>query len=212
MSNNTSTIKSNIGDIIQLQFRSGNKEQRAYVRLIGYVEGKSILATAPRIDGAAVRLQQDEIVVVRLISGNSAQGFTSRVIHSTSTPYPHLHIAFPSELESIEVKRSQRIQCSEIVSIKHGGDDAAPGVLTEISFEGAAFTSDDKLYYINDDISINVKFLVAGVELFLSLDAKITKTQVEDNNETTYIVKFQSLEDIHKLALHGYIYERLLNL
>lgn len=44
-------IKLSIGDMFQVQMQSEQTEQKSYVKLIGYLRGKSVIVTLPEING-----------------------------------------------------------------------------------------------------------------------------------------------------------------
>ena len=114
---NSLELKHSIGDTLQLQFSPGNGEDRYYVKLIGFLENKSIVVTTPRIDGSTLKILPEQRFIVRMISGNAAQGFSATALYSTTRPYPHLHLTYPNDLESITVRKAERVNCKLIVTV-----------------------------------------------------------------------------------------------
>ncbi len=47
-----------IGDILQLQFLGDDSEARYYVKVIGYLEDRSLLVTMPQSQGKLMRVRE----------------------------------------------------------------------------------------------------------------------------------------------------------
>lgn len=216
----TLDLKHNVGDTLQLQFSPGKAEDRYYVKLIGYLEDKSIIVTAPRSDGVPVQIPAQQKFIVRMISGNSAQGFTAHAIHFTKHPYPHLHLAFPTDLESITVRKAERIGCKLIVTVHNETPgkalpDGISATMENLSTVGAQLTSNESIGAQEDSILISCKVTVAELELYLNIAGiirRVTDKSAGENVSTEYGIEFSALEDNDKLLLHSFIYEQLLNI
>lgn len=185
MATNNLDLKHNIGDTLQLQFSPGNADDRYYVKLIGYLENKSILITTPRIDGTALKIPAEQKFIVRMISGNSAQGFTATAIYSTTRPYPHVHLTYPDNLESITVRKAERVNCKLIVTVQNEEPDRTLGEgrsasMHDISTAGSRLFSNESLGEVGDTITINSKVIVADIEQYLTISAKIRRVVVPE--------------------------------
>ena len=216
MSENELDLKHNIGDTLQLQLSPGKAEDRFYVKLIGFLKDKSILVTAPRSDGAPLRIETDQKFIVRMISGNSAQGFSANAIHSTKHPYPHLHLTFPTELESITVRKAERIDCKLIVSVQNeeagkAFPEGKSASMENLSTVGSQLTTNEYIGDTGDTISISSKVTVAKMEMYLNITGIIRRISEKDN-AMEYGIEFITPDDKDKLLLHGFIYEQLLNI
>ena len=210
-------LKHNIGDTLQLQFSPGNADDRYYVKLIGFLENKSILVTTPRMDGAALKIQTEQRFIVRMISGNSAQGFTATTIHSTTRPYPHLHLTYPENLESITVRKAERVNCKLIVTVlnEEAGRSLGDGLsasMQDISTAGAQLLTNEAIGEKGDTITINSKVTVADLEQYLTISGVIRRVVEPANNgdKFKYGIEFILIEDKDKLLLHGFVYEQMI--
>lgn len=217
MSENNLDLKHNIGDTLQLQFSPGNADDRYYVKLIGFLENKSILVTAPRKEGAALKVQDDQLFIVRMISGNSAQGFSATVLHSTTRPYPHLHLTYPQNLESITVRKAERVHCKLIVTVNNEEPERSLGEgksasMEDISTAGSQLFTMESIGEKGDTITINSKVNVASIEQYLTISGKIRRVVEPENDgdKFEYGIEFILLEDKDKLLLHGFVYEQMM--
>lgn len=210
-------LKHNIGDTLQLQFSPGNADDRYYVKLIGFLENKSILVTTPRMDGAALKIPTDQRFIVRMISGNTAQGFSATAIHSTTRPYPHLHLTYPQNLESITVRKAERVNCKLIVTVQNEEAERSLGdgkgaSMQDISTAGAQLLTNETVGKKGDTITINSKVTVAAIEQYLTISGIIRRVvePTKDGDKFEYGIEFILLEDKDKLLLHGFVYEQMM--
>jgi len=210
----------NAGDTLQLQFyplNGSNQSERYYVRVIGYLAGKSIITTAPVLDGKLLSLHIGEEFAVRLVSGNSVQAFLSGLLKKTTAPYPYIHLSYPSELESKIIRKAQRINTSVIASVQNQQPDkehikTKSAVINNISSAGALIVTTEELGEINDMITISVKLNVAGDDKYLDISAIIRRCLEKtdsDDDKNSYGVEFQLADEKEKLLLHAYVYEQM---
>ncbi len=213
-------LKHNIGDTVQLQFIPGKEEDRYYVKLVGFLDGKSIIVTTPRAQGAALRIANDQQFIVRLVSGNAAKGFNATAIYSTTRPYPHIHLTFPDNLESTTVRKAERIECKLIVSVQNEEDGKTfdkrkSASMQNLSTVGAQLTTNEALGDKGDKISIACKVNVAKFEQYLNITGiirRISEKENDDDSKLEYGIEFMIPDDNDKLLLHAFIYEQLLNI
>lgn len=64
-------IKLAIGDALQIQTQAEQSESRYYVKLIGYLKGKSVLVTAPQVEGNLCYVKEGQAFVVRFFAGRT---------------------------------------------------------------------------------------------------------------------------------------------
>ena len=210
-------LKNNVGNTLQLQLAHSNKDERFHVKLIGVLENKSILITAPRADGGVLKTEERQEFIIRMMSGSAAYVFTSTAIFSTNHPYAHLHLTYPKSLESITVRKAERVNCKLIVSVHNSEKSIEEGIsasMHDISTAGAQLFSNESLGEVGDNISINTKFSVAGIDQHLLIPGIIRRAinASTDDAEHEYGIEFNSIEDKDKLILTAFVYEQMMHL
>lgn len=210
-------LKNNIGNTLQLQVPHSNKDERFYVKLIGVLENKSIIVTTPRADGGALKIEERQEFIIRMMSGSAAQVFTSTTIFSTNRPYAHLHLTYPESLESITVRKAERVNCLLIVTVQETEDSNGEGIsasMQDISTAGAQLLCNEALGNIGDDIILNTKFSVAGIEQYLTISGIIRRAVNAETEKTEYEygIEFHSIDDKDKLILTAFVYEQMMQL
>ena len=206
-----------LGDLVQLQFVPQNGRERLTAKVIGYSPNKSIIITAPRVNGKLPLLKAHQPFVVRMLQGNNVYGFESSVLKYYSTPYPHLHLAHPSELECITVRDSRRIDTEIVVSTS---TEKAPNKhittsMLNTSATGALLQCKEELGLLDDILSISIELEIATIKKYLRLKAIIRNiSSCEENTEqgdnlNKYGVQFLDMTDEQVLVINAYVYEQI---
>lgn len=217
MSIDFNEIKINFGESIQLQDPSNKNNDRIFVKLIGYRDGKSILVTMPRANGDLVRVVQGQVFIVRLFSVKTVYAFNVTVIESKVSPYPYMHLSYPKTVESVVVRNAQRVNVSLIVSVQNGDPDknsveAVSAKLSDISTGGAKLSTLVPIGNVGDDISMTAKLTVGGVEQYLQILGMVRRAGIEETEDKkifVYGLEFRFVEETDRLVLHGFVYEQL---
>ena len=209
-------LKHNVGDTLQLQFAHNNDNERYYVKLFGYLKNKSILITSPRFDGVPLKINNDEKFIIRMFSGNDAKVFTASVIHTSLRPYPHLHLTYPDDIQSITVRKAERVNCDLIVTVQNekfnpSADNGLSASIHDISTGGTQLLAKSALGEVGDSVSINVKVTIAEIEQYLTIQGVIRRTiNISDNDSFEHGIEFKELKENDKLVLLAFIYEQMI--
>lgn len=206
-----------LGDLIQLQFVPQNGRERLTAKVIGYSPKKSIIISAPSVNGKLPLLKEHQPFVVRMLQGNNVYGFESSVLKYYSVPYPHLHLSHPTELECITVRDSRRIDTEIVVStttISEPNKHITTSMLNT-SATGALLQCKKELGLLDDELNISVEFEIAGIKKYLRLKAIIRNISTPDDNDNSddplnkYGVQFLDMTDDQALVINAYVYEQI---
>ena len=207
-----------VGDALQLQYYPCRPadEERYYVRVIGFLDGQSIITTTPSANGKSLSITEKQIFAVRLLSGNSVQAFVSTIIKKAVTPYPYIHLSYPRELESKIVRQAQRASTKIIATIQNeepGKSEVKTksALISDMSTAGALIETSEEIGEVGDVITAVAKLKVADMEDYVTLSAIIRRIIPKNDGEDKhkYGVQFQSLEHRDKLTIHGFVYEQI---
>ena len=197
------------GQVLQLEFDNAS-QFRDRSLLIGYSPGKSILVSTPRVNGVTVPVTLDGDVNVRLFSTrlNGACAFRSRIIHILTRPFAYLHLSPPDHVEMGEVRKSMRAAVEIIASVQYGEDKRATAIIRDISTDGVQLVSKQFDAEIGDEVVVNCKFDVVGIERVLSL-ASIVRSVTKGENDSCFGLQFVEVSDMDRITLHGYVLSQL---
>jgi c-di-GMP-binding flagellar brake protein YcgR len=207
-----------VGDALQLQYYPCRPidEERFYVRVIGFLDGQSIITTTPITNGKTLSVSENQVFAVRLLSGNSVQAFVSTIIKKAVTPYHYIHLNYPKELESKIVRQAQRAATKIIATVQNeepGKSEVRTksALISDLSTAGALIESSEEIGEVGDMITAVAKIKVADMEDYVTLSAIIRRIIPKNDNgeKHKYGVQFQSLENKDKLAIHGFVYEQI---
>ncbi|MCK7583311.1 MAG: flagellar brake protein [Chromatiales bacterium] len=117
-------------------------------------------------------------MTVRLLTGNTVYGFESRILRVCLSPFPYLHVAYPREFQSMVVRKAQRARTSIIASVENAdrvSDNKEPfsAVIGDLSIAGAMPSAATPMGEVGDPLMIHAKFIVSGIERYLSIAAVI---------------------------------------
>jgi c-di-GMP-binding flagellar brake protein YcgR len=205
-----------IGDSLQLQFVADDKKRRHYCKVIGYLQEHSVLITTPRIDGNIILVREDQIVIVRMMTGNQVYGFTTRILSTSLRPYPYLHLAYPKEMEHITVRKAERITTRLIgtAELQTGDTETSKShsvVILDMSTSGAMIEVRNPIGDMGDIITLSTKIEVGGKEEYINLPCVIRNViHKDDESHYKHGVEFQLLEQKDHFVLYGYVYEQMI--
>lgn len=214
-------LELDFGDVLQLQFLPEDKQSRHYVRVIGYWPNHSIMVTTPHINGKIMLVREAQRVAVRTMSGINIIAFTSSILRSCARPFPYLHIAYPADLQTLALRKAQRINFSGVAEVRENlpsaEKDAAPQAhqakIEDMSTSGALLTCEHRLGQIKGFVTVRMNLQVAGSEERFTTVAVIRNAKErknsEGNVEYVYGVEFKIADRREVILLHAFINERL---
>lgn len=163
---------------VSVQRGGADAAERLVGQVIGAINGKRvILAGIP-----AGRLQPGEEVVVRLAAGSTVVGFQTRVQETYGTEDPLYLLAFPDNIESLNLRRGERMNLFvpaevQYASAKADGPHAADlallqGRMLNLSREGCCLSTKRPLT-VNQPIRL--AFALPGARNSYRVEAKVLR-------------------------------------
>ncbi len=126
-----------VGDPVHLEPPRRVAGGRATVTVLGWLEGRSVIVTAPENAAGRLVLHDGESVLLRAFTGRSAYAFRSTVLKAAHQPYHHLHLSFPDGIESVAIRASPRCRVRLPVRISAGDSAPGQGTILNIGTTGA---------------------------------------------------------------------------
>ena len=207
----------NLGDPIQLQFIPDNGRDRLSAKVIGHAPGKSLIISAPLLNGKLTLLKDSQRFIVRMLQGNNVYGFESSILKSYSVPFPHVHLSHPTDVERIVVRGSRRIETEVVVSVTSEATSNKPLSVSMLntSATGALLQTTSELGTLNDEVSISIELEVVNIKKYLRIKAIIRNVSTPQDRDDTedlqnkYGVQFMDLTEEQKLIINAYVYEQI---
>jgi len=205
-------IKLSIGDPFQIQTQVEQAESRYYVKLIGYLRGKSVLVTMPEVDGRLCYVRESQALIVRFFAGRNAYAFTANVLRSSSVPFPHMCLTYPAQVRGLVVRAGERVPVRIICAISAREDTrtvSAAGMLTNLSVSGALLSAKTRLGDKGDLISVKFRMTIRDIEVVTAIDASIRSLTQDDTGEFLHGIQFAGLPNDVAIALTAFVYQKL---
>ena len=208
-----SDFKAKLGDIVQLQYVAFSDRERLSAKVIGYAPNKSLIISAPVASGNAPFLQEKQKFVVRMMRGSQVFAFEAEVLKYLTSPYAHVHLSQPANVETIQVRNSRRVNTEVVIAVQPTDKEAQSSTATMLntSLTGALIKTDKALGDKNDSLLISSEFAFSDFQKYLRFNAIIRNASTPDNSheEYRYGVEFEGLDEEQKLIIHGYVYDQI---
>jgi c-di-GMP-binding flagellar brake protein YcgR len=205
-----------IGDPVQLQSLNDENPARYAVRLLGFAKGRSVIVSAPTVDGKYLLMRDGQAFVLRAFSGKNAYAFPTQLIKSINAPYPYLHLAYPKDVRSLVVRRGARASVRAICAVteRDGSPTQGAGTLLNLSIGGALMAAKQPLGEKGQRLTIKFKTEINAVEAYLVLYALIRAINIDESDEPDKTVKhgleFIDIPGPDMILLSAYVYHHLL--
>lgn len=207
------SVKPGIGDMLQLQDFSPTKDQH-YVKLIGYLNKKSVLVSHPTRDDKLLFVKKGESYLVRGFSGTKTYEFTADVVNVCLAPYPYLHLSFPAQVSTVNMRRALRIRLKLVCSIKSKPVIPVTATIVDMSVNGVRIQTKIEIGKLGEEVEVSFRLPVDGEEQLFVVPAVIRNVDNDADNVggDWFIVcglEFHQPEGKDRLALQNFIYKHM---
>ena len=213
---NFEAIKVALGDSLQLQPLLEGQFDRYNVRVIGVLKPKSVLVTAPMLDGKLIFVRDGQTYLVRAFSGLNVCAFRARVLKSQLQPYPYLHLSYPDSVQAMRLRKTMRAPAAIIVAVHDSeeGRQVGAGKLADISIGGARLLSGIDLGTRGQAFWLSFKVRLGEVEEYVKAPAIIRSITHEEDEQgkpvNAFGLQFGELAHAQRLILMNLVYQHLL--
>lgn len=204
------------GDMMQIQPLLEGQTERYTVRVIGVMKPKSILVTTPVVDDKVIPIRDGQTFLVRAFSGVNVCGFKARVLKSNLTPFPYLHLSYPSTVQAMRIRKAMRAPVDIIIAIyeREGSQLMASGRIVDLSVGGAKVYSPTKIGRKGERVFITFKVRLDDIEEIVTTPATIRSLGEEDDDKGRRMhavgLQFGDLPQSQRLMIMNLVYQHLL--
>lgn len=210
------TIKLMPGDALQLQPLLEGQTERYTVRVIGIMKPKSVLVTAPVVEGKLIFVRDGQTYLVRAFSGLNVCAFKARVLKAQLQPFPYLHLSYPDSVQAMRIRKNMRAPASIIVAV-HDSEEArqsGAGRIVDLSVGGAKLLSPNRLGDREQTLWLSFKVHLGDMEEYVRTPAVIRSIGVEEDEQGkpmhAFGVQFGGLSQSQRLIIMNLVYQHLL--
>lgn len=204
-----------VGTPVQMQFGTDSTSQRYATKIIGYVHPTSIILHTPLHNGKPMLLREGQITTARFLGTNNVYAFVSNVQAVFLKPFPHLHIAYPTEIKRAFVRQTERV-CTEInattVNLDSESECKVDAQIINISANGALIAGAEVLGKVGDQLRVIIGVEFNDVENGIAVIAvirNIRKEQQDEEGRYLHGVQFIINSITDYLMVQGVVYSQL---
>ncbi len=213
------TLRILVGDTLQLQKVGAESGERYTAKVIGFVPGKSLLITAPLVNDKPILLKDGVQFAVRMLQGSYIQGFVAKVLHHALAPYPYLHLSFPEEVESKEIRNADRVETDVPILVRNTKlpdqqDNWKQASIKDISATGSKLESMNKIGEQGDTLALRFKLLICAQEEEMELQTKIMSLEepaevgADEWGIYVYGTRFEKYGRLERVLIQNYVLEQ----
>lgn len=204
------------GDALQLQPLLEGQTERFSVHVIGVMKPKSLLVTAPIVDGKLIFVRDGQTYLVRAFSGLNVCAFKARILKSQLQPFPYLHLAYPDSVQAMRIRKAMRAPASIIVAVHESeeGRQTGAGKLIDLSVGGARMYSPMKVGVKDQTLWLLFKVKLGDMEEYVKTPAVVRAVGEEDDEQgkrmNVFGLQFGELAQSQRLIIMNLVYQHLL--
>lgn len=209
------TLRLSIGDAIQLQDFSYDRH-RYFVKLIGFAERKSMVVTHPTANDKLIFIKEGEGYQVRGFSGTKTYEFNCTVLAVCLTPYPYLHLDYPAQVKTTNMRGAVRIKLRLVCTIETAaGGNKIPAVIEDLSISGARIRADKEFGKPGDKVTVGLRLQIENENQVFLVPSVIRNSRAEPDSQTGRPVIMHGLEFIQSTSLEltmlqNFVYKSML--
>ncbi len=213
------SIHLGVGDPLQMQ-PVAESHLRYYVSLIGYVEKRSVLVTAPVIEGHVQLIREGQPFVLRAFSGRNAYAFDASVLKSCGAPYPYLHLSYPKSVQGLPVRSEQRIRVNLIGAVPEvegvAQTDPTACRVADLSLSGAMIDAARPVAGVGQKFKLTLRATVNNASVYIVLPCILRNLREAPGPDggapvMHHGVQFLEILEKDRLLLENFIFRAMLS-
>ena len=207
------SAKIGIGDSLQLQDFSSTKRSY-YVKLIGYLNKRSVVVSHPMQDEKLLFVKEGASFLVRGFSRVKIYEFSANVISVCLAPYPYLHLSFPAQINTMNMRSTLRITLKLVCSIELQSLNKLPATIEDMSASGARIQARTAFGQVGEQVNVSFRLTIDGENQLFVVPAVIRNVREDTDNVTggkfvMHGMEFFQPEGMERMALQNYIYKTM---
>jgi len=207
-------LQLSVGTVLNLQVLSEKGGPRVQARVLGYLEGQSVMAALPGATLLPTDLRLGDEIAVRYLVGRSVCGFKTRVVRVCTSPYPYFHLDYPEDVQRMDVRSAERVQVALPARLETGAQGLDVEV-RDLSATGAMLSSASEIGEVGDVVKLSMELTFGPITRQVSTAATIRNatpaTEGGEDSALRYGVQFEELSEADHIFVRGFVFEQLAN-
>jgi c-di-GMP-binding flagellar brake protein YcgR len=203
-----------IGTELLIDHTDSDAQSFSCATLIGFLYEQSLIVTLPKKKDLIVQVEKGDKLAVRFNKADTIYAFNCKVMEISQTPYPHLHLTYPENIQAKLLRRGNRIDVDKhalYLRIKNNDFNSAV-TITNISENGGKLTSGNNLGQPEEKLTIELD--IPHYPEKVELNCKICHTHCyidEESNKETYShgIEFFDINEIARSFINSFMHEHI---
>lgn len=204
-----------IGTPFTLGVAADPQRLRHAVKLMGWVEGDSLLVTHPRGADHLLAIREGDAFQVRSAHDKWTCTFESTVLRVQLQPFPYLHLSYPSRARVIQVRGNTRVKMGIVASVGARGSTVRHAcTLRDLSLGGMLVQGRQKIVSPGDEVDVYFRLQFDGERHVFELTGHVrSATPVNEAGAPeswNHGIELDPIAEPQRRALKLYLYSRIL--
>jgi c-di-GMP-binding flagellar brake protein YcgR len=185
-----------VGSTLQLQI-----DNTCYsAKLIGYFQGQSFIISMAEENQFSPSFLKDKPVLVRCYCENHIYIFNTVLIHISSEPFSHVHLAYPTKVRLLQERQFNRVKVNINGSANSPEGKRFSCLVQDISIGGALIALNGQTGEVSEPLLLTLNVILEGIEYELSLESEIRSVRLENsaNSFDSFILQGLTFHDLSK--------------
>lgn len=170
-------------------------------QLFGAIENRGVMVGPQGPEGEDPGLAEGDVCIVRGFTGQHEFSFISKVLQTYEQPFVYALLAYPNQVDARLVRQSMRTKTRWPV-VAQAGERQQPGLLVDISLQGAMVSTPDTVAAVGKVISLTIQGLVEGEPSPITVKATVCHSHRAPGSEAHFTgMAFHGLSQHDKLVL-----------
>lgn len=203
-----------IGTELFVEHLNTDAQEYSCVTLIGFLHAQSLIVSLPKREDHIVQVDRGDELIIRFSKEDTIYAFNSSIMEIKQTPYPHVHLTYPENIQAKLLRRGNRVDVDKhALQLKIREKDFDTTVtIADISEYGAKLTSDSNLGQPEEKLTIELDLPQYPEKV--ELNCRICHTQCyidEDSNKEAYChgIEFFELNTMARSFINSFIHENI---
>lgn len=188
------------------------------LQLIGFIEGKSLIVSAPKKAPSAVMSSYEGASVkVHIMLQSRICTFESRIVKIMPEPFGYWHLAYPDHIAVSNIRKSTRVDLKMPVAIEFKDSQLAqyreiPNIVlcSDISLQGIGVQAPAALGDKGDEFLVSLRLSVFDTDQLLLCAVVLRSVKEVEPCVYQHGFEFQGLDEESKVLAAAYIYGKML--
>ena len=188
---------------------------RHAVKLMGWVEGDSLLVTHPRSADHLLAIREGAAFQVRSAHDKWTCTFDSTVLRVQLQPFPYLHLSYPARARVNQVRGNSRVKMGIVASVGARGSNVRHAcTLRDLSLGGMLIQGRGKFVSPGDEVDVYFRLQFDGERHVFELTGRVRSaapaSEAGATDSWNHGIELDPIPEPQRRTLKLYLYSRIL--